>query len=131
MVSVYGELCLDTCQPSTDNRHYCPVYGGGRQQCGPAPGHTPQGDPCEDECRKRNDEYFWCQRAGAPWDYCSPRLVFQQHLNCPGDSERLTVPDPASCARFLSCEAGSVKLEECPDGLHYIHRYGIFIILIN
>ena len=51
------------------------------------------------ECRKRNDEYFWCQRAGAPWDYCSPRLVFQQHLTCPGDSERLTVPDPASCAR--------------------------------
>ena len=24
---------------------------------------------------------------------------------------RVTVPDPSSCARFLSCEAGSVKLE--------------------
>ena len=36
---------------------------------------------------------------------------------------RVTVPDPSSCARFLSCEAGSVKLEECPDGLHYMHRY--------
>ena len=30
--------------------------------------------------------------------------------------------DPSSCARFLSCEAGRVKLEECPDGLHYIQR---------
>ena len=122
-MSVYGELCLDPCVPSTDRRHYCSVYGGGRQECSPAPGHTPQGDPCVDECRRRNDEYYWCQRAGAPWDYCSPRLVLSQHLGCPQDSERLTVPDPASCARFLSCEAGSVKLEECPDGLHYIHRW--------
>ena len=51
MVSVYGELCVAECQLSTDKRHYCPVHGGGRQQCGPAPGHTPLGDPCEDECR--------------------------------------------------------------------------------
>merc|ERR1719474_27466 len=48
--------------------------------------------------------------------------LFQQHLRCPPDATRMTVADPSSCARFLSCEAGSVKLEECPDGLHYIQR---------
>ena len=121
-VSIYGNLCVGACEMSTDKRHYCAVYGGATEQCGPLPSTTSMGDPCSDECRKRNDDYFWCQRSDAPWDYCSPPLVFQQHLTCPPDSERMTVADPSSCARFLSCEAGNVKLEECPDGLHYIHK---------
>ena len=25
-------------------------------------------------------------------------------------------------SRYLTCEGGNVKLEECPEGLHYIHR---------
>jgi len=121
-VSVYGELCLNTCELNTDKRHYCTVYGGDIQQCGPQPNTTPQGDTCSSDCRKRDDGYFWCLRDDAPWDYCSPPLVFQQHLNCPPDATRTTVADPSSCARFLSCEAGRVKLEECPDGLHYIQK---------
>ena len=88
LVSVYGELCLGPCSAARDSRHYCAVHGGGTQQCGPAPEHTPTRAPCLDQCRKRGDEYYWCQRQAAPWDYCSPPLVFQQHLTCPQDSER-------------------------------------------
>jgi len=90
-VSVYGELCLNTCELNTDKRHYCTVYGGDIQQCGPQPNTTPQGDTCSSDCRKRDDGYFWCLRDDAPWDYCSPPLVFQQHLTCPPDATRIRV----------------------------------------
>ena len=121
-VSVYGNLCLTPCD-TNDKKHYCSVAGGDTELCGPGPNTTPQGDPCSDQCRKRGDGYYWCQTGqDTPWDYCSPPLVFQQRLTCPPDAERMTVGDPSSCARYLSCEAGQVKLEECPDGLHYIQR---------
>ena len=122
VVSVFGNLCLEQCSPATDGRHYCEVRGGGSEECGPGPATTPGGEDCADLCSRRGDLYFWCQRDGAPWDYCSPPLVFQQELRCPEDSERATVPDPSECARYLSCEAGRVRLEECAEGLHYIHR---------
>ena len=121
-MSVFGSLCVETCSRATDCRHYCQVGGGGSEECGPGPGTTPQGEQCADQCSKRGDQYYWCQRQDKPWDYCSPPLVFQQDLRCPEDAERSTVPDPSECARYLSCEAGLVKLEECPEGLHYIHR---------
>ena len=48
-----------------------------------------------------------CQRAGQPWDYCSPPLVFQQDLQCPAQQkETLMVPDPSDCARYLTCQVG-------------------------
>ena len=125
IVSVFGNLCLAQCSPASDGRHYCEVGGGGSEECGPGSavtGTTPGGEECAEHCSKRGDEYFWCQRQQAPWDYCSPALVFQQELRCPEDSERATVPDPSECARYLSCEAGRVRLEECAEGLHYIHR---------
>ena len=122
VVSVFGSLCLEACSLATDGRHYCEVGAGGSEECGPGPATTPEGGECADQCSKRGDQYYWCQRQDAPWDYCSPPLVFQQELRCPEDAERSTVPDPSECARYLSCEAGQVKLEECPEGLHYIHR---------
>jgi len=122
VVSVFGSLCVSACSLATDGRHYCEVGGGGSEECGPGPGTTPEGAHCADQCSRRGDDYFWCQRQDAPWDYCSPPLVFQQDLRCPEDAERSTVPDPSDCARYLSCEAGLVRLEECPEGLHYIHR---------
>ena len=122
VVSVFGNLCVAQCSPATDGRHYCEVGGGGSEECGPGPATTPGAEECADQCSKRGDEYFWCQRHQAPWDYCSPPLVFQQETRCPEDSERATVPDPSDCARYLSCEAGLVRLEECPEGLHYTQR---------
>ena len=138
---MFGNLCLGACELDPgDKRHHCAVAGGEREQCGPGHDTTPLGDQCKDRCSKRNDQYYWCQRHDAPWDYCrlktgrhhlhltliqlsySPQLVFQQHLTCPTDSPRMTAPDPSSCPRYLSCEAGHIKLEECPQGLHYIHR---------
>ena len=122
VVSVFGSLCVEQCSPATDGRHYCEVGGGGSEECGPRPATTPGGEECADQCSKRGDEYFWCQRHQAPWDYCSPPLVFQQELRCPEDAELATVPDPSECARYLSCEAGLVRLEECAEGLHYSPR---------
>ena len=122
VVSVFGNLCLEQCSPARDGRHYCEVAGGGSEECGPGPATTPGGEECAEEGSKRGDEHYWCQRHQAPWDYCSPPLVFQQELRCPEDSERATVPDPSECARYLSCEAGRVRLEECAEGLHYIPR---------
>ena len=122
VVSVFGNLCLEQCSPATNGRHYCEVGGGGSEECGPGPATTPGGEECAEQCSRRGDEYFWCQRQQAPWDYCSPPLVFQHQLRCPEDAERATVPDPSECARYLSCEAGRVRLEECAEGLHYIHR---------
>ena len=49
--------------------------------------------------RKRDDDYFWCQRDNKPWDYCSPPLIFQQKLRCPDDAERMMTADPTDCAR--------------------------------
>ena len=49
--------------------------------------------------RKRDDDYFWCQRDNKPWDYCSPPLIFQQKLQCPEDAERMMTADPTDCAR--------------------------------
>ena len=120
---MFGNLCLGGCDlRQDDKRHYCTVAGGESEQCGPGDDTTPLGDQCRDLCSKRNDDYYWCQRHAAPWDYCSPQLVFQQHLTCPQDSPRMTTPDPSSCPRYLSCEAGHIRLEECPQGLHYIHK---------
>eukprot|EP00092_Neocalanus_flemingeri_P014585 GFUD01015735.1.p1 GENE.GFUD01015735.1~~GFUD01015735.1.p1 ORF type:complete len:1457 (+),score=298.41 GFUD01015735.1:266-4636(+) len=121
-VSIFGNLCLSQCLVTSDNSYYCEVKGGTSEQCGPDPNLTPLGEECADECRKRDDDYFWCQRDNKPWDYCSPPLIFQQKLRCPDDAERMMTPDPTDCARYLTCERGSVKLEECPEGLHYIHR---------
>ena len=50
--------------------------------------------------RKRDDDYFWCQRDNKPWDYCSPPLIFQQKLKCPDDAERMMTADPTDCARY-------------------------------
>eukprot|EP00092_Neocalanus_flemingeri_P039546 GFUD01043060.1.p1 GENE.GFUD01043060.1~~GFUD01043060.1.p1 ORF type:complete len:1063 (-),score=221.30 GFUD01043060.1:462-3650(-) len=121
-VSIFGNLCLSQCLVTSDNSYYCEVKGGTSEQCGPDPNLTPLGEECADECRKRDDDYFWCQRDNKPWDYCSPPLIFQQKLRCPDDAERMMTPDPTDCARYLTCERGNVKLEECPEGLHYIHR---------
>jgi len=121
-VSIFGNLCLSQCLVTSDNRYYCEVHGGKSEQCGPEPNLTPLGEPCADECRKRDDDYFWCQRDKKPWDYCSPPLIFQQKLDCPEGADKMMTPDPTDCARYLSCESGSIKLEECPEGLHYIHK---------
>jgi len=121
-VSIFGNLCLSQCLVTSDRSFYCEVKGGTSEQCGPDPNMTPLGEQCANECRKRDDDYFWCQRDNKPWDYCSPPLIFQQKLTCPDDAERMMTPDPTDCARYLTCEQGQVKLEECPEGLHYIHR---------
>jgi len=121
-VSIFGNLCLSQCLVTSDRSYYCEVKGGTSEQCGPDPNLTPLGEQCANECRKRDDDYFWCQRDNKPWDYCSPPLIFQQKLRCPDDAERMMTPDPTDCARYLTCERGKVKLEECPEGLHYIHR---------
>jgi len=121
-VSIFGNLCLSQCLVTSDNSYYCQVHGGTSEQCGPDPNLTPMGEQCANECRKRDDDYFWCQRDNKPWDYCSPPLIFQQKLRCPDDAERMMTSDPTDCARYLTCERGNVKLEECPEGLHYIHR---------
>jgi len=121
-VSIFGNLCLSQCLVTSDRSYYCEVKGGTSEQCGPDPNLTPMGEQCANECRKRDDDYFWCQRDNKPWDYCSPPLIFQQKLKCPDDAERMMTADPTDCARYLTCERGNVKLEECPEGLHYIHR---------
>jgi len=121
-VSIFGNLCLGVCSPTCDSIHCCQITGGKTEQCGPNPNVTPFGETCTSECRKREDSYFWCHTNEKPWDYCSPPLVFQQSIPCPSTAARQTTPDPTDCARYLTCEAGRVKLEECPEGLHYIHR---------
>ena len=92
------------------------MKGGTSEQCGPDPNLTPMGEQCANECRfgqrtkkgkiyndttfrKRDDDYFWCQRDNKPWDYCSPPLIFQQKLKCPDDAERMMTADPTDCAR--------------------------------
>jgi hypothetical protein len=121
-VSIFGNLCLSQCLVTSDRSYYCEVNGGTSEQCGPDPNLTPMGEQCANDCRKRDDDYFWCQRDNKPWDYCSPPLIFQQKLRCPYDADRMMTSDPTDCARYLTCERGNVKLEECPEGLHYIHR---------
>merc|ERR550532_2748672 len=122
-VSVYGSLCIGTCSQGQDTFYYCQISDGTTEPCGPQPSTTHANEPCSNDCRKRNDDYYWCQQGGGrPWAYCSPPLVFQNTLNCPEDSERRTTPDPTDCSRFLSCDQGRIMLEECRQGLHYIHR---------
>ena len=31
---------------------------------------------CEDECEKRGQTYFWCNRKIGGWGYCSPNTVY-------------------------------------------------------
>ena len=77
----HGHYCVG----ETDCREQCEEYSNlcddDWDYCSLDEQHTRYYQPCEGPCAKKGKDYYWCNKKGGSWDYCSPQARFGVHFS--------------------------------------------------
>ena len=78
--TMHGEKCAGPCQlysasAAIATYYWCDTMSGW-DYCSPRSLVDIHGQYCSDECAKRGQDYFWCNRKIGSWDYCGNKTSY-------------------------------------------------------